>query len=81
MEDRKKYDVSYYKQVVAEQKREISRLQKLLAKAEVKLQSEVAKVRAQEFEKYAKKCLQITPDISQEEAARRYQEHISGGKE
>ncbi|WP_286822740.1 MULTISPECIES: hypothetical protein [unclassified Idiomarina] len=35
--------------VVAEQKREIARLQKLLATAEVKLHSEVAKVKAQEF--------------------------------
>lgn len=81
MEERKKYDISYYKQVVAEQKKEITRLHKLLAKAEVKLQSEVAKVRAQEFEKYAKKYLKITPDTSQEEAARVYQELIRGGDE
>lgn len=76
-----KYDVSYYKQVVVEQKREIARLQKLLAKAEVKLQSEVAKVKAQAFEKYAKKSLQITPDISEEEASRRYQEYMKGSEE
>lgn len=78
---KEKYDVSYYKQVVAEQKREITRLQRLLAKSEVKLHSEVAKARAQEFEKYAKKSLALTPDISAEEVADRYRELMKGGSE
>ena len=69
------------KQIISEQRKEIARLQKLLAKAEVKRQSEIAKVRAEEFEKYRRKYLQITPETSPEEAARIYAELINAGRD
>lgn len=69
------------KQIISEQKKEIARLQKLLAKAEVKHQSEIAKVRAEEFEKYRRRALQITPETSPQQAARIYAELMNPGKE
>ncbi len=64
------------KKIISQQKREISRLQNLIAKMEVRHQSDVAKVRAAEFEKYRKKHLQITSETSPQEAARIYAEIV-----
>ncbi len=64
------------KYIITEQKKEITRLQKLVAKLEVRLQSEVAKVKAQEHEKYRKKHLQITAATTPQEAARIYETTI-----
>ena len=76
-----KHERDLDKQIISKQKKEIVRLHKLLAKADVKLQSEIARVRAEEFEKYRRKCLQITPETSPEEASRIYQEFIKGGRD
>lgn len=65
------------KQIIAEQKKEITRLQKLLAKAEVKLQTEIAKVRAEESEKFLRKPPCITPEMDQEEASRIYNKMLN----
>lgn len=75
-----KHANSFDKQIISEQKKEIVRLQKLLAKTKVKHESEIAKVRAEEFEKYRIKHLQITPETNVHDAARIYAELMDAGK-
>ena len=75
-----KSSVEINKKIISEQKREISRLQKVIAKMEVKHQSDVARVRAEEFERYRKKHLQIRPDTTPQEAARIYAEFVQGSE-